>query len=198
MYHAERQACFEDEMGYSQQQKAENHGKILAIAARRFRELGLDGLGVVALMKEAGLTHGGFYSHFASRDDLVAQVLGFAFQEDAERLARAMGRRDGPILARFLDIYLSQAHRDAPGMGCTLAAVAGEASRKDAVVRALFDRRIGTFSRELAKTAGLEQPKIMMVLSAAVGALALSRAVSDKTLSSAILSATKEELLALA
>lgn len=183
-------------MGYSQAQKKENHDRIVAIAATRFRETGLDGLGVAAIMKEAGLTHGGFYAHFTSRDDMVAQALAYAFREDEERLMRAMGRRGGPSLEAFLDVYLSPAHRDTPGQGCTLAAVACEAARKDDTVKALFGARIDGYAKRLAPALGLAEAQMTAVLSASAGALVLSRAVADAAMSANILSSTRGELLA--
>ncbi len=182
-------------MGYSQAQKKENHERIVAIAATRFREAGLDGLGVAAIMKEAGLTHGGFYAHFSSRDDMVTQALAHAFEEDEERLVRAMRRRGGPSLAAFLDVYLSPAHRDSPGHGCTLAAVASEAARKDAEVKTLFTARIEGYAKQLAPALALREEEMITVLSAAAGALVLSRAVADESMSVRILDATRQELL---
>ena len=181
-------------MGYSQAQKKENHKRIIAVAAKRFREAGLDGLGVAAIMKEAGLTHGGFYAHFGSRDDMVAQTLEFAFLEDEERLSRAMGRRGGPSLDAFLEVYLSPAHRDTPGQGCTLAAVACEAARKDETVKRLFQSRIATYATKLAPQLGLTEEQMLMVLSAVAGALVLSRTVEDKAMSDRILEGTRHQL----
>ncbi|WP_262691113.1 TetR/AcrR family transcriptional regulator [Kordiimonas aestuarii] len=183
-------------MGYSRAQKKDNHKKIVAIAAKRFREQGLDGLSVAAIMKEAGLTHGGFYSHFKSRDDMVAQALAHAFTEDEERLLRAMKRRGGPSLEAFLSIYLSPAHRDTPGQGCTLAAVACEAARKDADIKALFTDRVAGYSERLAPELGVTPDQMVAVLSAAAGALVLSRSVSSEAMSDNILGATRRELLA--
>jgi TetR/AcrR family transcriptional repressor of nem operon len=183
-------------MGYSQAQKKENHDRIVAIAATRFREVGLDGLGVAAIMKEAGLTHGGFYAHFNSRDDMVAHALEYAFREDEERLTRAMGRRGGASLDAFLDVYLSPAHRDTPGQGCTLAAVACEAARKDDVVKALFAARIDGYAKYLAPELGLTEAQMIIVLSASAGALVLSRAVPDGAIADAILTTTRQELRA--
>ncbi|WP_417450740.1 TetR/AcrR family transcriptional regulator [Kordiimonas sp.] len=183
-------------MGYSRAQKQDNHEKIVAIAATRFREQGLDGLSVAALMQEAGLTHGGFYSHFTSRDDMVAQALAHAFSEDEGRLSRAMKRRGGPSLQAFLEVYLSPAHRDTPGQGCTLAAVACEAARKGDAVKALFSARVEGYSERLAPELGISPARMVTVLSAATGALVLSRAVGDRTVADNILASTRRELLA--
>lgn len=185
-------------MGYSRQQKQENHARIVAIAARRFRELGLDGLGVADIMKEAGLTHGGFYAHFASREQLVAEAIEFAFREDEDRLMRAMGRRpQGSAVEKFLDIYLTPAHRDTPGRGCTMAAIAPEAARRDPTVRNLFSSQIGRYADLLAAESNLPAETVVSVISASVGALTLSRAVEDAVLSESLLAGTKAAMLKL-
>jgi TetR/AcrR family transcriptional repressor of nem operon len=184
-------------MGYSKAQKQDSHRRIVEIAAQRFREQGLDGLGVAAIMKEAGLTHGGFYSHFKSRDDMVGQVLDHAFAEDHDRLERAMRRRGGASLDAFLEVYLSPRHRDNPGFGCTLAAVACEAARKGDEVRALFTARVEAYCNVLAPMLGLSEERMLMVLSAALGTLVLARAVGDTALSDRMLLSSRCELLAL-
>src|ERR1700690_296569 len=99
-------------MGYSKSEKAETHPRIVSVAAKRFRELGLEGIGVADVMKEAGVTVGGFYKHFHSRDELVVEALATAFldldhwEEHTEDITKA------------LENYLSEEHRDAPGAGC--------------------------------------------------------------------------------
>src|SRR5690349_15406900 len=107
-------------MGHSQESKAETHAKIVRAAAKRLREVGLEGIGVADLMKEVGLTVGGFYKHFASRDALVAEAIAgmqngwSAIFADAE----AQGRTGGPLFDALVDAYLDPKHRDAPGEGC--------------------------------------------------------------------------------
>src|SRR6202047_3965285 len=93
-------------MGYSKSDKAETHTLIVKVAAKRFRELGLEGIGVADVMKEAGVTVGGFYKHFDSRDELVVEALATAFQD----LDRWEERTD--TLTKFLESYLSEEHRD--------------------------------------------------------------------------------------
>src|SRR5262245_17164453 len=118
-------------MGRSQSEKAETHAKILATAGRRLRERGLEGIGVADLMKEVGLTVGGFYKHFASRDDLVAEALA-GIPSAWERIiaeGRAAGASREKIVARLLDGYLDVAHRDAPGAGCMFAALSDDIGR---------------------------------------------------------------------
>src|SRR5271170_2594903 len=107
-------------MGYSKSDKAETHTRIVNVAAKRFREVGLEGIGVADVMKEAGMTVGGFYKHFASRDELVTEALEVAFESLDAWEARAES------LARAVRDYLSEAHRDAPGKGCALGALLGD------------------------------------------------------------------------
>src|ERR1700726_254576 len=110
-------------MGYSKNDKAETHTRIVNVAARRFRELGLDGIGVADVMKQAGVTAGGFYKHFKSRDELVVEALGKAFEDlDAwEKFAET--------LPHLLEKYLTESHRDNPGAGCAMGALLGDMSR---------------------------------------------------------------------
>ena len=110
-------------MGHSQSDKAESRKRILDIASRRFRETGLEGLSIADLMQEAGLTHGGFYKHFESREDLVASALDQAMTETLKRPAST--------LSTFIDRYLSVEHRDAPGGGCAISALAADVGRSD-------------------------------------------------------------------
>src|SRR5580704_16258233 len=98
-------------MGHSQADKAESHDRIVQVAAARFREAGVDGVGVADLMKDAGLTHGGFYRHFESRDELVAEAIERALA-DGGRVVEAIATSKQASWARLVDGYLSAAHRD--------------------------------------------------------------------------------------
>src|SRR5215469_11237411 len=118
-------------MGHSQSDKARTHARIVAIAAQRLRERGLDGMGLADLMKEAGLTVGGFYKHFASRDDLVAQAVGACFGRWQAALDRQAEGGPAVTFAKLVDAYLSAAHRDGAGTGCAFAAVAADLARSD-------------------------------------------------------------------
>src|SRR5579863_4395912 len=104
-------------MGYSKAQKEETHKRIVAIASKRFREKGLAGFGIAELMKEAGLTVGGFYKHFDSRDELVAEALSDAFGS-WQRQKEASQCTGKPLsLAKLIDDYVSDGHRKNPGAG---------------------------------------------------------------------------------
>ena len=183
-------------MGYSKSDKAETHARIVSVAAKRFRELGLEGIGVADMMKEAGVTVGGFYKHFASRDELVVEALAAAFL-DLDRWEEHTGTP-----AKALKNYLSEEHRDAPGTGCALGALLGDMSRASRSAKAVYTER---FKRTLAYSTGLVPPKgnsdrrarAILTISAMLGAINLSRAVSDPNLSREILQRTRDELISL-
>jgi len=183
-------------MGYSKSDKAETHARIISVAAKRFRELGLEGIGVADVMKEAGVTVGGFYKHFNSRDELVVEALATAFQD----LDRWEEHTD--TLTRLLENYLSEEHRDGPGTGCALGALLGDVSRASRSAKAVYTARL---KRTLAYSTGLFPPngnpdrraRAILTISAMLGAINLSRAVSDANLSREILERTRDQLIGL-
>ena len=175
-------------MGYSQAQKEKTHQRIVAIASKRFREKGLAGFGIAELMKEAGLTVGGFYKHFDSRDELVVEALGDAFgvwQRQKEAAAS-----DGRPLSfeKLIDDYVSDAHRKNPGAGCAFSALAPEIARSDKRTRTLTSDQV---KADIDLLAGLlpgrdkraARSRAILTFSALVGAMSLARAVSDEALS---------------
>ena len=179
-------------MGHSQTDKAETHKRIVKIAAKRLRENGLAGVGIAELMKEAGLTVGGFYKHFDSRDDLVIEALGSAFGGWKRRIDAAASGGTPLSYESLIDDYLNEAHRDNPATGCALGALAGEIARGDKRVRALASEQIRNDIHLLAgllrsKDKRTARSKAILTLSALVGAVALARAVSDDALSLEIL-----------
>jgi TetR/AcrR family transcriptional repressor of nem operon len=192
-------AFFRGQMGHSKAEKAETHKRIVIIAAKRFREGGLAGIGIAELMKEAGLTVGGFYKHFDSRDDLVAEAVSSAFGGWQRRVDAATS--DGPPVsyAKLVDEYLNEAHRNNPGTGCAFSALAGEIARSDKRTRALASEQI---RNDLQVIAGLlpgkdkraARSKAILTFSALVGAMSLARAVSDEALSREILNTISEVL----
>ncbi len=110
-------------MGYSKAQKAKTHERIVKLASKRFREEGLAGIGIAELMKEAGLTVGGFYKHFDSRDHLVAEAVNSAFAGWRRRVDGATTSGPPVSYEKLIDDYLSEAHRDNPGSGCAFSAL---------------------------------------------------------------------------
>ena len=179
-------------MGYSQAQKEKTHQRIVAIASKRFREKGLAGLGIAELMEEAGLTVGGFYKHFASRDELVAEALGDAFGVWQRQKEAAESGGHLFSFASLVDDYLSDVHRKNPGAGCAFSALAPEIARSDKRTRALTAEQV---RRDLELIVGLlpskdkraARSRAILTFSALVGAMSLARAVSNDPLSREIL-----------
>src|SRR3979411_1118763 len=179
-------------MRHSKAEKVKTHERIVAIASKRFREEGLAGVGIADLMKDAGLTVGGFYKHFDSRDDLVAEAVSSAFGGWKRRMDAAAP--DGPSVsyAKLIDEYLNEAHRNNPGTGCAFSSLAEEIARSDKRTRALASEQV---RNDLQLIAGLlsgkdkraARSKAILTFSALVGAMSLARSVSDEALSLEIL-----------
>ena len=174
--------------------KTHTHTRILKVAARRFRELGLDGIGVADVMKQAGVTVGAFYKHFKSRDELVVEALGTAFKDlDA-------WEEHAETLPQVLENYLTEAHRDNPGTGCAMGALLGDMSHASKSAKTVYTARV---KRSLAFTAGLlpseentdKRGRALLILSGLLGAINLSRAVSDPILSREILDQVRQQLV---
>ncbi len=180
--------------------KEQTRERILRAAARAIRKHGYEGVGVADVMKEAGLTHGGFYAHFDSRDALLAAAVDQAGAESTENLSRAVAAaKPGEELMALVDTYLDERHVTAAehGLGCAIAAAGSEVPRQQAEVRRAAARRIkdliGFVERqfpEWGKSAAHE--KAMGVVASMVGALMLARAVDDPQLSKAIRKSARE------
>jgi TetR/AcrR family transcriptional repressor of nem operon len=180
--------------------KEETRSRILRAAARAIRKHGYGGVGVAEVMKEAGLTHGGFYAHFESRDALLAAAAEQAGAESNERLSRAIASaKPGQELTALVDTYLSDRHVAAPeeGLGCAIAAAGSEVPRQEPEVRRAAGRRIkdlvGLVERQLSdwgKSAAHE--KALAITATMVGALLLARAADDPQLSRSIRKAARE------
>ena len=181
----------------TREQAAANREKILEVAGALFRERGFDGIGVADIMKRAGLTHGGFYGHFASKDDLAAEITSRVLGRSAW-----MERLTGTAKPSFADVvrqYLSPRHRDDAGRGCLLAALGSEVVRQAPSVRRAFTEglrlRIDALGRLVPRrSAAARQQKALATMAGLVGALILSRAVDDPTLSDEILEAAAASL----
>jgi TetR/AcrR family transcriptional repressor of nem operon len=186
-------------MGYSKAQKARTHKRIVAIASKRLREKGLQGLGIAELMKEAGLTVGGFYKHFDSRDELITEAVSSAFGDWQRRVDAAASGGPPVSYARLIDDYLSDVHRKNPGVGCAFSALAPEIARSDKRTRALTSEQV---RNDLDLIVGLlpgkdkhaARSRAILTFSALVGAMSLARAVSDESLSRDILKTVAELL----
>jgi TetR/AcrR family transcriptional regulator, transcriptional repressor for nem operon len=186
-------------MGYSKAQKTRTHKRIVAIASKRFREKGLAGFGIAELMREAGLTVGGFYKHFDSRDDLVAEAVNSAFGGWKRRVDDTASGGPSVSYEKLIDDYLSEAHRDNPGTGCAFSALAPEIARSDKRTRALTSEQVRNDIQLIAallpgKNQRRARSRAILTFSALVGAMSLARAVSDKALSREILKTVAEVL----
>jgi TetR/AcrR family transcriptional repressor of nem operon len=181
----------------TREQAAANREKVLHAAGTLFRQHGFDGIGVDDIMKRAGLTHGGFYGHFASKDDLAAEACTRAVGGDdwAEKVAGTAN----PSLGAVVRGYLSPRHRDDPGHGCLMAALGSDVVRQPRAVRRPFTDGFRTRVDALLKllpgrTAEARRKRALATMSGLVGAMILSRAVDDPKLSDEILDAAATTL----
>jgi TetR/AcrR family transcriptional repressor of nem operon len=172
---------------------------ILATAARLIRERGPERVGVAEVMREAGLTHGGFYAHFASRDALVAEAIRSMFDGGRQKFLARIGGKTGPdALKTWIDSYVSREHRDNPGGGCAMAALISDMPHLKPAARAAFDEGIRGIAGRLQAhlPAGTDEPAVSSLMAEMAGAVALSRAVGDPQLSDRILKTSRAALKA--
>ena len=187
-------------MRYDAGHKARTREMILSEAARAIRSDGPHNVAVAGLMARVGLTHGGFYAHFKSRDELLAAAIRHTFQEVAYRLQPATLSEDpAATLKSYIEHYLSRSHRDAPATGCPLPILSADLPRLTGAARDAFSEGIGHMSARLANTLTAlgheDAPGLATsMLAEMVGALSLARAVSDPDQSDAILKASRRAL----
>lgn len=186
-------------MKVSREQANENRERILNVAAQLFREQGFDGVSVVDLMKGAGLTHGGFYGNFSSKEDLIAQTCARSLGRSADRWKRWKSESPETTLSRIVTDYLSPAHRDAPGKGCALAALGSDMARQGESVRKTASKGahdlIGVLAELLPGDTEVErEDQAMAAFAGMVGAVMLARAVDDVEFSQRILLAVAASL----
>lgn len=178
-----------------------SHERILAVAARAIRRGGFQGVGVADIMKEAGLTHGGFYAHFRNRDALLAEALAHAGQETAAQLQESVARRQAQGSGAFralVEAYLSERHLAEIEAGCAVAALASEMPRQAAEVRAAAAQRVRSLVASVRQVLpeGATAAAAVALASQMVGALQLARALGDNAEGRALLKAAREALLA--
>ncbi|AXE35120.1 TetR/AcrR family transcriptional regulator [Chromobacterium phragmitis] len=186
-------------MRYPDSHKAQTRRRIVAMAALRFRAEGLAGVGIANLMADLGLTHGGFYAHFAGKDELVAAACGEALRQMAQQWRQRLeSAADGTRLAALAEDYLSPTHRDFPDSGCAAAALAGEIARQNPAVRRDFASGLEPLMAILDDARRLDgggmAPEASLALM--VGALLLARAVPDAELSRRFLDQARAALAA--
>jgi TetR/AcrR family transcriptional regulator, transcriptional repressor for nem operon len=186
-------------MKVTKTQARENRARIVETASNLFRERGYDGVGVADLMAAAGFTHGGFYKHFRSKADLMAEAAASGFSQSLANIA-------GVDATTFIKEYVSRKHRDAPGHGCTLAALSGDAARQPESIRKAFatgiESQLATLQREegaLSESAKREaRAKRIDTLAHVLGAIVLSRACPDDSpLADEILEVCRTQILSL-
>ena len=184
-------------MRRSRAEKARTHERIVETASARIRNQGIEGPGVGEIMQAAGLTHGGFYKHFGSRDDLIAEAADHAFAYAGRTLDRYANDEPDPFAA-WVDWYLSEEHRDDPGADrCPVAALVGDAGRADDGVRAGYSAVVERFIATLEEMLGSDEEarrQATIAVSTLVGSLALARSVDDDELSNEILRTARKAL----
>lgn len=186
-------------MRVSREQAAENRERIVQVAAKLFRERGFDGIGVADLMKAAGLTHGGFYGNFSSKDDLVAEASGRALNELSEYWTAVIEKAPRSAFSTIVDRYLSLGHRDSPGQGCLVAALGSDLGRQARPVRRVVTNGINAFIGQLmqlvpGKSKAARRRQALTDFAAMVGAVTIARAVDDAVLSKDVLEAVASAL----
>ena len=190
----------EQNMRVSREKAAENREQIIETAARLLRQHGFDGIGVADIMKAAGLTHGGFYRNFASKDDLAVKAGERVIADTTELLKAGQAEQPPDPLRALVERYVSSAHRDDPGSGCILPALAADAARRDdPALRAVFTTAIQFYLEQIAqlssappRSAGGRHPAA--ILSEMVGAVILSRVIADDPLAESLIAAVVADI----
>jgi TetR/AcrR family transcriptional repressor of nem operon len=187
-------------MRYDSEHKQRTRERILGEAAAAIRAEGPHRIGVAGIMKRAGLTHGGFYAHFASKDELVAEAIGWMFEGPYSRFAsETAGKPPAEAIAAYVDFYLSERHRDARERGCPLPALSGDLARMPEAARQRFSEGAGRLRGALADLLaqlGREDCHALAASAVAelVGAMALARASDSVDKSNDILEASRKAL----
>jgi TetR/AcrR family transcriptional repressor of nem operon len=188
-------------MRYSKEHKQETHARIVKKASVRLREKGAHGIGVADLMKDAGLTHGGFYAHFDSREALVIEAFAYAMDRSTERWRKIAEQT--PLdkrLATIVETYLTPVHRDDPGHGCAVPTLGAEIARESAKTRKAFAAKLEQMIDIMADQI-LDVPRkaarkrAMATLATMMGTLVLSRIAGSGEFSDEILGAGREAVL---
>ena len=174
-------------MRYPIEQTAAKHERIVMEASRLFRERGFENVTVDEVMKAAGLTHGAFYAHFGSKEELQAAAVAYGQKVSLERLQRSDSKNSK---GSYADRYLSPGHRDNPGDGCTMAALAPEVARSTPELKAAFEQGL----EEILSAKGGDRKEAIFQSAAMIGGIVLARAVQDPRLSDEILESVRQKL----
>lgn len=189
-------------MRYSETHKAETRDRVLKEAAKEIRAKGPDNVAVSGIMARAGLTHGGFYAHFPSKDALVKEAIGTMFADARKRTERIDAAGEPmQVLRAYVDFYLSPAHRDSRDRGCPLPTLSGDFARSQLATRERFGAGVEGIAGRLAAplaTLGYADPQAEShaLIAQLVGGVALARAVGDPALSDAMLADTHASIVA--
>ena len=188
-------------MRYQPGHKVQVHRKILKDASRRVRAEGITGAAVSSVMRDAGLTHGGFYKHFGSKDDLLTESLSAAFQETADRLTQAAEKSPpGAAWKAIVKAYLSAEHCEHAERGCPLAALASELARADNSVKAPIRGELIKYKTRMLplmpgrRVADKEQA-FFAIFSTMIGAIAIARILPDRAARARVLASARDFLL---
>ena len=174
-------------MRYPVEETAAKHKRIVKEASRLFRERGFDNVSVGEVMKAAGLTHGAFYAHFGSKEELQAAAVAYGQKVSLDRLQRSKRKKSK---GSFTDAYLSRWHRDNPGDGCTMAALAQEVARSAPELKAAFEQGL----ENILSAKGADRKEAIFWTAAMIGGVVLARAVKDPRLSDEILESVRQKL----
>jgi TetR/AcrR family transcriptional repressor of nem operon len=188
-------------MRYSKEHKFQTHARIVKKASVKLREKGAHGIGVADLMKDAGLTHGGFYAHFDSRDALVIEAFTHAMDRSTARWRKLA--EETPVekrLSKIVNSYLAPVHRDDPGQGCAVPALAAEIARESAKTRRVFSGRMEQLIDMLAdQFHGMPRKaarkEAMAALATMMGSLVMARVAGNSELSDEILKSGRDAVL---
>ncbi|MER9233740.1 TetR/AcrR family transcriptional regulator [Mesorhizobium sp. M0622] len=188
-------------MKVSKETVEQNRERVIDTAAMLLRERGIDGIGIADLMHAAGLTHGGFYRQFKSKDDLVVQAVKRAYASINDDLRQRMDATPDTPLETLVRYYVSDYHRDDPGHGCSLTALAADAARRDdPALRSFFGSIVGNYIELLttlvpASDRKAKRSAAIAILAEMVGSIILSRVVPDPTLSGEIIETVSNDLV---
>jgi len=190
-------------MRVSRAQAEANHEAIIETASRLFREHGFDGIGLKDLMSGAGLTQGGFYKRFASKEDLMARSSARAMESATRRWSEATADNPDRALQAVLDFYLSSGHSAERGQGCPMVALGSDVARQGPEVKAVFESGFRThldiMTDLLPGSDGTDTAaRPMAIMALMIGAVMVSRTINDKDLSEAVLASAREEVLRMA
>jgi TetR/AcrR family transcriptional repressor of nem operon len=175
------------------------HARIVEAASRLFKARGFAATGIDAVMQAAGLTAGGFYAHFSSKDALFAEALDASLTaQSAQWTADGGDAADAGWVRNFIEIYLSEAHRDGVATGCTISCLGPEVARAGKVPRRIFEEQIRGFLTYLERKLGKRAAFAIPIFTLCIGGVMLARAVADREYSNSILAACRSAALRLA